>query len=433
MYGLKDILTFCVGFGIITLCVILIVSGILRWLAPRATRARRLDMLAWIVTAVVSATSLLYFTWGPGGSDSAKTVTFLNAFSKLFTILALGVIAASAVVLLVIIAIYLYNILRVVTHTGNHAHIQDQRLDRFIQTLRTPAVILAAAWGIIALFLILPLLAGQPTSENADLIKIWGNGVEKIGTIFEDDNGNLRDSENKAVSNSTVEDDKDKSTSNTEDTDDNKGKFSISSSALVTYTLIYIIVLGVGLAVIKILHSIITQSIEEKTCKDLIEEYSNPIGLLAVGVAALWTLKEGDLSGKKPFGIVLELLETFIAVVVIAALVILILEIIRLLMDMKEPFIRQEGRYLFIALVGECTIMVMNMVFIFCGALNSSIGVKENARFTAFEEKVREKMVALMDEQLDTKDEPPTCEQTDNNNNGHERVFEAFDEETTIK
>lgn len=414
MEGLKDILTFCVGFGIITLCVVLIVSGILRWLAPCSTRARRLDILAWIVVAALSAASLLYFTWGPGSNDSTKAMTFLNVSSKLFMILALGVIAASATVLLVIIAIYLYNILRVITHTGDQIYVRDSRLDKFIQPLRSRAVILAVAWGIMALFLILPLFAGMPTiktneasetskaaetneiseasetNEINGLIEIWENGVNKIGCIFGKDK--------------------------------NKSTFD----AFVTYTLIYIIVLGVGLAAIKILHSIITQSIK-KTHKDIIEEYSDPIGLLAVGVAVLWSLKEGGFTGKNASGIVLELLESFVAVAVIATLVILVLEVIRLLMDMKEPFIRQEARYLFVALVGECAIVVMEMVFTFCGALSNAIGGRGHT-FAEFEEKVRDKMERLMKKQLDAK----ASEQPDNNND-HERIFAAFDQKITRK
>lgn len=419
MQGIKDIFTFCIGFGTIALCVILVVSGVLRWLAARTTRARRLDILAWIVAAVLFAASLLYFTWGPGGNDNTKTATFLTASSKLFVIFALGVIAASAAVLLVVIVIYLYNIFRVITHTGNRTYIRDSRLDVFIQILRSPAVILAVALGIMALFLLFPLLAGtmsektiseealseeatfeevaseEAASEADGLIGIWENGLLTIGLILGND-----ESQN-------------------------------PSDAFITYALIYIIVLGVGLAVVKILYSIITQSFKKKTGKNLIEEYSNSIGLLAVGVAALWTLKAGEFAEKTPFGIAFELLKSFTAVAAITAFVILILEVIRLLMDMKKPFIRQEGWCLFIVLVGECTIVLMNLVFVFCGALNNAIGIKEDTKFTEFEEKVRQKLVDLMEEQLDTKDESPAYEQPDNNN--HERVFDAFDQETTRK
>ena len=345
---------------------------------------------------MLSVASLLYFTWGPGGDNNTKTTTFLNVSGKLFMVLALGVIAVSAVVLLLIITIYLYNILRVITHTGNQTYIRDNRLDGFIQTLRSPAVILSAAWGIMVLFLIIPFLAGKPAVETDGLIEIWGNGVKKIGHIFE------------------------------------SGDSNSLSNAFVTYTLIYIIVLGVGLAVIKILHSIITQSLEKKTRKDLIDEYSNPIGLLAVGVAVLWTLKEGNLSRESEYEIVIELLKSFVTVTVIATLVILVLEVIRLLMDMKEPFIRQEGRYLFVALAGECAIVAMNMVFTFCGALSNAIGGKGDTAFDEFEEKVREKMMKLMKDQLDAKNNPPAYEQPDNRND-HERIFAAFDRKTTRK
>lgn len=415
MQGIKDIFTFCIGFGTIALCVILVVSGVLRWLAARTTRARRLDILAWIVAAVLSAASLLYFTWGPGGNDNTKTATFLTASSKLFVIFTLGVIAASAAVLLIVIVIYLYNIFRVITHKGNRTYIRDSRLDVFIQTLRSPAVILAVALGIMALFLLFPLLAGtmsektiseeatfeeaaseEAASEADGLIGIWESGLLTIGLILGND-----ESQN-------------------------------PSDAFITYALIYTIVLGVGFAVVKILYSIITQSFKKKTGKNLIEEYSNSIGLLDVGVAALWALKAGEFAGKTPFGIAFELLKSFTAVAAITAFVILILEVIRLLMDMKEPFIRQEGWYLFIVLVGECTIVLMNLVFVFCGALNNAIGIKEDTKFTEFEEKVRHKLVDLMEEQLDTQNESPAYEQPNNNNN-HERVFDAFDQETTRK
>lgn len=399
MEGLKDILIFCVGSGIITLCIILIVSGILRWITPSDTRAKRLNILAWIVAAMLSAASLLYFTWDSSGNDNTKISAFLNMFSKLFMVLAVGVITASAVVLLVIIVIYLYHILRVITHTETRTDIQDSRLDGFIQILRSPAVVSALALGIMALFLILPLLAGKSEAKTDGLIDIWENGVSKIGHIFEEDRTQLSPD---------------------------------ASDAFITYTLIYIIVLGVGLAVVKILHSIIIRSLKKRAPEELIDEYSTPIGLLAVGVAVLWSIKKGEISWNSELEVVSELTKSFIVVAFIATLVILVLEVIRLLMDMKEPFIRQEARYLFITLVGECTIVIMNLVLTFCGALSNAMGGKGDTAFIEFEEKVREKMKKLMDDQLDTKDQSPSHEQPDNSND-HERIFMAFDQKTTKK
>lgn len=462
MEGLRAVLKLGCVSGIIILSFILIVSGILRWLSPldrdEKIRRERLSILSWIATAGLCAASLLYFTWGPGGNDKMKTRIFLNASGKLFAFLFLGIIAISAVVLIVIIVIYLYLILQVMVYAGEHLNREaNKKLEKYVEALRSPAVAVAIASGIMSLFLIFPFLVGlsepetnvqvsqnvdvtqenedneQHVAEEADelvendgLLVIWGKGVSRISSFF-------------VIEKSGTEEPKTEE-SETEGSENNKEKNDNdnSANAFVTYALVYIVALGVGLAVIKILHSIIRRTFEENEEKDLIGEYSNPMGLLAVGVAALWVLRKKGVNWNDEVSIIENLLKSFGTVLLITTLVILVLEVIRLLLDMKEPFIRRSARFLFVVMVGECALMLMNIVYTFFSALGNAIGSENNMELYEFHDDVMKNMDKLMKKQLKVKKKKrnrgkKSSKKKQNNNPKQIRIFKMFKKRVTKK
>jgi len=456
--GLRAVLKISSVSGIIILSFILIVSGILRWLSPfdrdEKIRRERLNILSWIATAGLCAASLLYFTWGPGGNDKMKTRIFLNASGKLFAFLFLGIIAISAVVLIVIIAIYLYLILQVMVYAGKQLNREaNKKLEKYVEALRSPTVAVAIASGIMSLFLIFPFLVGMSepetnvqvaqnmnvTKENEDnehyiagdvdelaenngLLGIWEKGVNKISSFFvREESGTEESGRKESGKDNKIEESgndntivgasrKDENNINDENKDDDK---SNSANSFVTYALVYIVALGVGLAVIRILHSIIRRTFEEKEekDKDLIGEYSNPMGLLAVGVAALWVLRKKGVNWNDEVSIIENLLKSFGTVLLITTLVILVLEVIRLLLDMKEPFIRRSARFLFVVMVGECALMLMNIVYTFFSALGNAIGSENNMELYEFHD----------------------AKKKQNNNPKQIRIFKMFKKKVTKK
>lgn len=75
--------------------------------------------------------------------------------------------------------------------------------------------------------------------------------------------------------------------------------------------------------------------------------------------------------------ILISFLETFVVVIFVIALGILTLEIVRLLIDMREKMIRKEARYLFILLVGLCTVIIIKGFSIIYNAISSILGRKD--------------------------------------------------------
>ena len=56
-----NIIKFCGWFGIMGLCAFLIITGVLRWVAPKADRKRRLNILGWAAFAMLSTILLVYY------------------------------------------------------------------------------------------------------------------------------------------------------------------------------------------------------------------------------------------------------------------------------------------------------------------------------------------------------------------------------------
>ncbi len=112
--------------------------------------------------------------------------------------------------------------------------------------------------------------------------------------------------------------DKDKGEKSNAGQDDNPFGY-----AFISYTLVYIIVLGVCFAAAQILYSIIRDCFTRKNAGGIIDEYSGSIGILAVGISILWSIRSGALKDGKLSTIIAEFGKSFLAVMFIVALGIL--------------------------------------------------------------------------------------------------------------
>lgn len=420
MNELSSIITFCIWFGTGSLCVVLIFWGILRWL--RNERDKKLNIMAWIAfTVLCTMFAIRYETKGLdavvagsgqkeldengygiglmdeeqengeniefvtaiGSNVNSKALTFFLKISKnVIEMVLIGVVAFLAIVILLIVIRCITSSLKIIWKTKTET--VDKDSFAFINAIKAPVVILVISWGIIALFCVLPFLMGEWGKGN--LIEIWQDGTCKITNLFSPDNG----------------------------------AEGFSFEVLISYILIYIIIMGVGFAVVKILHSIIGHTLKERKSENLIDEYSSPIALLAVGVAILWTLKGEQFDDK-----IKDLLKSVVSVIFIFAIIVLTLEIIRLLINMRDNFIRLEARYLFISLVGQSALLILGMLNFIYGTINNTIGSTEDTKIEKIEVKLRNKLVNTMDKAIEPKKKFPNDEQ--------KLTFWPFDEKVTKK
>lgn len=366
MQNIKDILSMFVYLGGYTLCIILIIYRILTWLAPNNTREKRLNIVAWITFAILVMPRLINnfirFS-GVISGDKTNITALIKLSNEFLRILLYGVALISASIPFLIALIYIYNcVLSFVKIKKQDPNIKNI-WNTFNEHFKSPAVILLLTWGIIALFFLFPLLISRNLEHP---LKAWLTGIDIIISIF-----------GVGQSNSEME---------------HSSKFSI-------YALIYIIVIGVGFAVFKILYTIIEQSFKKKKEFNFINAYSNPIALLAVGVSLLWTIVWGEIKLTDYRDTIIKIIKSFVAIVIIFAVIILVLELTRLLIDMRQGLIRQVAKCLFIALIGQCSLLLLSTFSFLFYTINSAIGdTINNKMFLEVENNMRNYIVHFIKE-----------------------------------
>lgn len=395
MRAALDIIKFCGWFGIMGLCAILIITGILRWLASKADRKRRLNILGWAAFAMLGIIFLVHYEMaGLQGNENSNRISFpvfFNVVKDGIGLLAFGLIVFSVIILIFIVALCLYKGVRILflaksdtEDIRKELERANQRNNAFSTAVKNPLVILVITLGIIALFLIFPLLVGE--QEGKGVLESWENGIYIIDKFVD------------------------------------PKPLTELSQALPIYMMIYLVVLGVGFAIIQILYSIINHTFEKCNGGTFIDEYANPIGLLSVGVALLLEISKGSLLDKSndKIEVIGQLVGTFVSVVFIIAIVILTLELVRLLMDMKETLIRKEAKLLFIALVGQSALLLMEILRSVYSGANSITGNVENSGLSQIQERLKGKIIQEMDEEIENK-------------KSYKMTFLGFDEKITKK
>lgn len=415
MEGILNIFAFCLYFGMMFLCVALVISGILRWIKKSGTRYKRMDILSWIAFVILLLMFSRYYMGHLAGSNedtnkdgvinvenlseegsrgseaSVMTDVFLKAAKTVVGSLIYVVILASVITMLFIVILCIYNGLKTIVHkktvTGNSIS------DNFIENIKQPIVIVVITLGILSFFFIFPILVAE--KQGGNLIDTWMDGIIKIDNLFDFKNvGGHKDNGQK-------------------------------DDILITYILLYIIIMGVGFAVVKLLYSVFERVLKNEEKTDLIDKYSSPIALLSVGVSFLYAFKVGKVPADTYGGTIWELLKSFVTVIFIIAIVILTLEIVRLLMDIRQKLIRQEAKYLFISLVGKAALLLLGALNSIYSAVNGMIGSLEDTGIDQTEMELRQKIVDKMKEQME--------EEEDDDDEKYIRSFLGFDEKITKK
>lgn len=390
MNEIMNTIVFCIGLGTVIVCIALIVTGIWRWFGG-ADRLRRLNFSGIIAVPVLSVMYLfrrrrdLVELFSDSKTNASLTSLVINISKIVVKLLMLGAVIASVLLLLVMVFLFMRYVISIIgkAKPGNKKVLVQDLQDmsqELLEIMRTHILILAVTCGILAVYAVMPLLMGE--SQKDSLSEAWQDGVRKIADF--------------AGSNS-------------------------QEYAFLTYTLLFIIILGVGCAVIQILYSIIKNIFARRNRNDIIEEYSSSMGILAVGVSILWTIQKKDVNIFAPdSNTVVEFAKSFGTILIIMAVGILTLELIRLLVDMSEKLIRIEGKYLFIFLVGQASILLLSMLNSIYGAANMIVGNKAGSAPDQMEDKIRDAMIKAVEEQTDGQ-------------KNHKRPFSGFTGKSTKK
>lgn len=390
MNEIMNTIVFCIGLGTVIVCIALIVTGIWRWFGG-ADRLRRLNFSGIIAVPVLSVMYLfrrrrdLVELFSDSKTNASLTSLVINISKIVVKLLMLGAVIASVLLLLVMVFLFMRYVISIIgkAKPGNKKVLVQDLQDmsqELLEIMRTHILILAVTCGILAVYAVMPLLMGE--SQKDSLSEAWQDGVRKIADF--------------AGSNS-------------------------QEYAFLTYTLLFIIILGVGCAVIQILYSIIKNIFARRNRNDIIEEYSSSMGILAVGVSILWTIQKKDVNIFAPdSNTVVEFAKSFGTILIIMAVGILTLELIRLLVDMSEKLIRIEGKYLFIFLVGQASILLLSMLNSIYGAANMIVGNKAGSAPDQMEDKIRDAMIKAVEEQTDGQ-------------KNHKRTFSGFTGKSTKK
>lgn len=434
--GILDILIVCIWIGVLLVCAILVFSGVLRWLASSEggdrkkpqddqdkqseqgkRRASRLNIAGWIAFAILvilffysQRANIAHFISGDDGSQTL-TLILINGSKMMVKFLLLGaVISISAIVLMGFIVLLNKSV-------RTAFRVKDEGIDvwakkfankgrQFGTIFRSSIFTFIVTCGILLVFIILPLFLGSSEniqSGNMGLTEIWIDGVQTFATSI----GKTDDAEKSVHSNASENTDASEDGSANED--GNPGNVVNNaarplSEAILTYVLVYVIVLGVGFSFARILYAIVKDSLKQKQVSTLIDEYSNSIGVLGVGVSILLVIQDDSLNIYhdnilKTLGIFLKY---FAIVAIVVATGILVLEIIRLIMDMRETLIRKEAKYLFVTLVGRASLFILTLLDSIISSLSNAVGQQNSEDTYQIHGKVMQRITQAMETEIDS-------------------------------
>lgn len=402
--GIMNLIQLCTWLGTMIVCIVLVISSVLRWLAHPEERRTRLNYASWIAFAILSVTLLrpgissIMSSLGTEEGNEKMTYAVINISKATVKLAILGTVVLAVVVILLVLIVFITKGVAAIVHSGSKdmsdwAKVLEKISNDFGAVTKTPVFTFLLTCGILIAFVILPFLMGG-SSNGEGLAKTWENGVGLAKTW---ENGVIELSRKMLQSS-------------------NSSSYLSLSTALLTYILLFIIVLGVGFTIVRILHAIIKDNLKERNTAGIIDEYAGSMGILGVGVSILFALqssKPSDTQNSTTSGVssafegeilnkIIDFFKYFVIVAVVMALVIVVLEIIRLTVDMRETLIRREAKYLFIALTGQVSLLVFSMIHTIYSALNSAIGGKLNINMERIQSKLVQHMVDTMEEEADS-------------------------------
>jgi len=412
--GILNILEVCLWLGVIIICIVLVVSGVLRWLAPTEDRSKKLNIAGWIAFATL-ATMILYSRRAgivhlfadPDGSHTL-TAVIINGSKMAVKLLLLGAVFVIAAIILLVFIVLVSKGVRAAfyvkdTKVESWAERLKEKSNQFGAIIKTPIFTFFVTCGILLVFIILPFLLGN-SDGKAGLAETWINGVQTFASAVRENEDTAKSVDANTDQNTVPEGDTTSDGVESQDGNASKTETVPIPEAVITYILVYVIVLGVGFAITRILYAIVKDNLKQKQTATLIDTYSSPMGVLGVGVSILLVLQDNevDIYQDKLLDVVGAFFKYFVIVAIVMALAITILEIIHLVMDMRETLIRREARYLFVALVGHASLLILTALNSFFSALNSVIDQKnDKVDINQIQHKLIQRITETMDQEID--------------------------------
>lgn len=215
------------------------------------------------------------------------------------------------------------------TQKENKAHL-------LIEIAKSPEIVSLLTIGVLAVFVAIPLFFGN-IHEGA--LKCWHDGVKRIGGILASGGG------------------------------------LPFTTAVVLYLIIYIIVLGILFCAANIVYTILEDTISGNG----LHEYSSSIGVLAVSLAVLCSVYFGkDEHGlSKMAQMAQNVVLSLVGTVLIVAVIIVVLEIVRLLIDMKGTLIREEAGFIFVYLILLGATLIAQVLYSLYSAISSALAIDQ--------------------------------------------------------
>lgn len=393
----------------VVLLVLIAVKTTLQWLNPRnsaektwAEHRHNILGIFSIVTLAVAACSWFILRnepqleqanllVTPAFVNSLKVVTKLMMFAGVLMLILVAASFFSGIVFVAGQKIYY----AIVGNDGSEK--QSASLTRkegkariLVETAKSPEIISVLMIGVLAVFVAIPLFFGN---IHDGALKCWYDGVKEIG-------------ENLAT--------------------DSKLPFT---TAVVLYLIVYIIVLGIVFCAANIVYTILEDTISGNGRTGFLHEYSTSIGVLAVSLAILCSVYFGkDKDGltqiaKMAQNVVLSLVGT----VLIVALIIVILEIVRLLIDMKGTLIREEAGFIFVYLVLLGGTLIAQVLYSLYSAISSALAVDQSET-----DKVKEIYHSIIDGMCEVVEEK-VIQLKNRNSLSRKTSFKMFDRKITRK
>lgn len=383
--------------------VVMIFIGGLRWIANSNKRKERLNIIS-ICALIFFVLVLVFYNWekisgiflNSAALNDDITISLVNVFKIAIKVLVIVIIAVFSLILsfmAILLVVYSVKaIYKAFIKKDNAIQLKkslQEETAKITVLLKTPVFIVSIVGGILALYLLFPIIIGK---ESPSLVENWKDGVTEIVSLCTN-----------ATSEQQIEEQQETNEMDSELSEVTgvgkgnkelvKGITTVKKGGFVedlsVYTLVFILIIGIGYGVVNILFEIIKERFEKKTI--FLSEYSNAIGLLAVGISILLLISSlpYDTSKKNVWNKIAFYAQPFVTVIFVIALGILILEIVRLLIDMREKMIRKEARYLFVLVVGLCTVIIMKAFLIVYGIFISILG-KKNMQLSGAEERIQE-------------------------------------------
>lgn len=237
------------------------------------------------------------------------------------------------------------------------------------EAIREPMVKIVLTISVFAAFIVIPLFCG---SEGKGMVECWKTGVCYIGDLI---------LKGESVPSNPAT--------------------SLSVSVAV-YIVLYVVICGTFFGAANIVYIIFDDFLTKASGRGFLREYSNSIGLLAIGIAMLSSVFLGKTdSNSDLLKLVGNALKSMAVVILLFAVVVMVLEIINLLMDMRDTLLREESGLIFIYLVLLGSALLANVLHSLYLAVSSLFVTSDGT--TARIEKIYEDILDGMCDAVDQK------------------------------